>query len=215
MTRIENVHFGIGHVPAVCLGLFDLERRVEATPQDQGCGSSRGRLMCRAGQRAIGCSNRCGTPPTVRRGTSRRRSSVQRSGSYADTFGLVPTCRWRVASKDKKFTRRAASLLPRSAQKVPTGLPEWAQSVLVSDGVLDHQGSHSIGTCCRQAEPYGASVVLHEEVVAVDTKEVGEAFDDASNVVEGVVEPCRVRRFAVAKSWIVGSDQMEGVGQRA
>ena len=67
--------------------------------------------------------------------------------------------------------------------------------------------------CYCQAEPYGPSVVRHKEVVAVDTKELGEAFDDASNVVEGVVEPCRARRFAVAKSWIVGSDQMEGNGQ--
>jgi hypothetical protein len=35
MTSLENVHFGIGHVAAVCLGLLDLERRVEAAPQNQ------------------------------------------------------------------------------------------------------------------------------------------------------------------------------------
>ena len=35
MTSIENVHFGLGYVAAGCLGLFDLERRVEAAPQDQ------------------------------------------------------------------------------------------------------------------------------------------------------------------------------------
>jgi hypothetical protein len=35
MTSIENLHFGIGYVAPVCLGFFDLERRVEATPQNQ------------------------------------------------------------------------------------------------------------------------------------------------------------------------------------
>jgi hypothetical protein len=57
--------------------------------------------------------------------------------------------------------------------EITTGLPEWPQSVLVSNRVLHHQGSHPIGMCCCQAEPYGFSVVLHKDVVAVHMKELG------------------------------------------
>jgi hypothetical protein len=32
VAGVEDVHFGVWHVPAVCLGLVDLERGVVATP---------------------------------------------------------------------------------------------------------------------------------------------------------------------------------------
>ena len=34
LAGVEDVHLGVRHVPAVCLGLLDLERRVVAAPYD-------------------------------------------------------------------------------------------------------------------------------------------------------------------------------------
>ena len=140
-------------------------------------------------------------------------SSVQRSGSYREAFGLAPRCRWRVASKDKKFARRAFVAGPVSPE-ITTGLPERPQTVLVSDRVLDHQRIQPIGMRHRQTEPDGPAVVLHKEAVQIETHELREAFDDSSQVVEGVGERRWVWRCPVAESWIVGSHQMEASARR-
>jgi len=49
MTSIENVNLGIGYVTAVCLGLLDLERGIEATPQNRSGGWWRRSHSCHAG----------------------------------------------------------------------------------------------------------------------------------------------------------------------
>jgi hypothetical protein len=97
--------------------------------------------------------------------------------------------------------------------EIATGLPKWPQAVLVRDRVLDHQRNEPIGMCDSQAEPDGSTVVLNKEAVPIDTHEFRKALDDSSEVVEGVVERRRVWSIAVAESWVVGSHQMEVVGQ--
>jgi len=56
MAGIKNVHLGAGHVASVGVSFFDLERRVEATPQDEERWLAAARpLLSRRIARDVGC----------------------------------------------------------------------------------------------------------------------------------------------------------------
>jgi hypothetical protein len=49
VAGVDDVHLGVWHVPAVCLGLLDLERGVAATPYDLQGGWCLPSQSCQAG----------------------------------------------------------------------------------------------------------------------------------------------------------------------
>jgi len=116
----SNVRFGTGHVSLVCLGFFDLERRVETTPQGEGWWRVAAKPLP---PRGIGRDVDPVVIEHVHLDVALARTAQKRElvgpevWVVEDMFGLIPTCRWRVASKDKRFARRAVSFLERSAQK--------------------------------------------------------------------------------------------------
>jgi hypothetical protein len=92
-------------------------------------------------------------------------------------------------------------------------LPQRPEPVLVGDGVLHDQRLDPLGVGQRQPEPDRSAVILQKQDVPCETEPGGEAVDDLGEVIERVVEDCRVWRIAVPKSGIVRRDQVEGIRQ--
>ena len=101
------------------------------------------------------------------------------TGEYLP-FGLVPTWRCRVASKEKKFSRSAASWVWRSAQKLSPGLLQRAEPVLMGDRVLDDERLEPLGMRDHESESHRAAVVLRDKGVPGQLQSLGETADDTA-----------------------------------
>src|SRR6185437_4422492 len=91
------------------------------------------------------------------------------------------------ARDDLVFVRGA--ILPERA----TNLPSRAKSVLVSDCVLDDDGTHTLGVHDGQAHANRTTVVLMIENVVVQSNHLREVIDHFREVVKSVVELGRGR----------------------
>ena len=92
------------------------------------------------------------------------------------------------------------------------GLPQRAETVLVGDGVLDHERFESLGMRDREPESHPAAIVLHHEGVPGQPESLGEMADDRGQVVEGVRELRVAGCVAVPEPGIVRCDEVEQAG---
>ena len=189
MAGIENVNFGAGHVAPVGFGFFDLERRVKATPQHE-----QRRLVAAKPRLPCGIAGDVGLVvieqvhlDVVLAWTAQERELVGPQvwvvPGYVRAGPQMPLAGGIEGQEVRPESRFIAPVSP----EITTGLPERPQTVLVSDRVLEHQGIQPIGVGHRHGTRR-AAVVLQKEAVLIDTQENREAFDDSSQVVEGVGE---------------------------
>ena len=92
------------------------------------------------------------------------------------------------------------------------GLPQWAEPVLVGDGVLDDERLEPLGLRDREPESHRAAVVLHDEGVPGQRESLGETADDRGQVVEGVRELRVAGCVAVPEPGIVRCDEVGQAG---
>ena len=119
VAGVEDMHLGAWHVPAVRLGLLDLERRVLAAPYNL-----QRRLVLAEPVLPGGVAGDVGAVVVEQVGLDVLLAGPAEEGELITPqvravilrVRAGPTCHGRVAAKEKKFSRSAASWVSRSAQ---------------------------------------------------------------------------------------------------
>src|SRR5579862_500127 len=96
--------------------------------------------------------------------------------------------------------------------KSPACFPICTQAVVVGDGVLDDKSLNPLRMCQRHAKPDRATVILHIERVARESKRLSEMVHYFRVMVERIGEFLRIRPVAVSETWIVRRNQVIAIG---
>ena len=158
VAGVEDVHLGVRHVPAVCLGLLDLERGVVAAPYDL-----QGWLAFAEPVLPGGIARDVGAVVVEQIGLDVLLAGPAEEGELVGPQVRVVVLCVRAGS-DVALPRRreGEEVLPQRglvcfavSPELSPGLPQRAETVLVGDGVLDDERFESLGICDREPEPTG------------------------------------------------------------
>ena len=105
--------------------------------------------------------------------------------------------------------QQAAPVCP----ECPPRCPDRSEAFVVSDRILDDESLNPFRMCQCHAKANGPAVVLHIQRVVRQAHRLCEIVDHGSDVVERIIEPLRVRPFAVSEARVIGRDKVITIGK--